>query len=117
MLDVDDDFPRSVALLRRADVMLVNPVRDGLNLVAKEGALVNERGAVLVLSTEAGAWDELGDLALGVHPFDVSATANALDVALRMPTAERSSRAEQLRTRAESRTPADWLREQLAAAG
>jgi trehalose 6-phosphate synthase len=117
VLDVDDDFPRSVALLRRADVLLVNPVRDGLNLVASEGAIVSERDAVLVLSTEAGAWDELGDLALGVHPFDVSATADALDAALRMPAAERADRAGRLRERAESRTPADWLREQLAAAG
>jgi trehalose 6-phosphate synthase len=117
LLDVDDDFPRSVALLRRADVLFINPVRDGLNLVATEGALVSDRDAVLVLSTEAGAWDELGDLALGVHPFDVSATADALDAALRMPAAERADRARRLRERAESRTPADWLREQLAAAG
>jgi trehalose 6-phosphate synthase len=116
LLDVDDDHPRSVALLRRADVLLVNPVRDGLNLVAKEGALINERDAVLVLSTQAGAWDELRDLVIGIHPFDVAATADALDTALRLPRDERAKRAAELRHRAESRTPRDWLAEQLAAA-
>ena len=76
--DVDSDParsrgqpPRSVAALRRADVLLVNPVRDGLNLVAKEGPLVNERDGVLVLSHQAGAWDELRGHAVGVNPFDV----------------------------------------------
>ena len=56
----DDDYPRSVAALRRYDVLMVNPVRDGLNLVAKEGPMVNERDGQLVLSIEAGAWAELG---------------------------------------------------------
>jgi trehalose 6-phosphate synthase len=117
LLDMDDDFPRSVALLRRSDVLLVNPVRDGLNLVAKEGALVNDRDGVLVLSTEAGAWEELFEVALGVHPFDISATAAALDTALRMPAAERAGRAARLREVAAARTSRDWLTEQLAAAG
>src|SRR5205807_1302949 len=61
MLDMSDDHPRSVAAMRVYDVLLVNPIRDGLNLVAKEGPLVNERDGVLVLSREAGAWDALGD--------------------------------------------------------
>ena len=78
MLDVEDDFPRSVALLRRADVLLVNPIRDGLNLVASEGALVNERAAVLALSPEAGAWERLGAAALRTPPFDVAGTAGVL---------------------------------------
>ncbi len=75
LLDREDNYPRSVAALRRADVLLVNPVRDGLNLVAKEGPLVNERDGVLVLSHQAGAWDELADHAVGINPFDVSGTA------------------------------------------
>ncbi len=77
-LDVDDDHPRSVALLRRADVLLVNPLRDGLNLVASEGALVSDRDAVLCLSPEAGAWERLGEAALAVPPFDVAGTAEVL---------------------------------------
>ncbi|HZM29616.1 MAG TPA: trehalose-6-phosphate synthase, partial [Acidimicrobiales bacterium] len=114
--DTRDDYPRSVAVLRRADVLLVNPIRDGLNLVAKEGAIVNERDAVLCLSREAGVWDEVGEAAVQVPPFDVAATADALDVALCMPADERKARAERLRTLAVARKPVDWLADQLAAA-
>jgi len=114
--DTRDDYPRSVAVLRRADVLLVNPIRDGLNLVAKEGASVNERDAVLCLSREAGVWDEVGEAAVQVPPFDVAATADALDVALCMPADERKARAERLRTLAVARKPVDWLADQLAAA-
>lgn len=115
--DTRDDYPRSVALLRRADVMLLNPLRDGLNLVAKEGALVSERDAVLCLSPEAGVWAELGEVALPVRPFDIAATADTLDTALRMPPEQRRRHAEALRQLAERRRPADWLADQFAAAG
>lgn len=117
VLDGNDDFPASVAVLRRYDVLLVNPVRDGLNLVAKEGAAVNERDGVLVLSRESGVHDELGPWALECNPFDVSATAEALHAALSMPPPERAERAAGLKRAAEARTPHDWLGEQLAAAG
>jgi len=116
ILDTDDDYPRSVALLRRSDVLLINPIRDGLNLVAKEAALVNERDGVLCLSPEAGAWAELGDVALRVPPFDVAGTADVLDRALRMSPAARAHHAKRLRELVEARRPADWLAEQLAAA-
>jgi trehalose 6-phosphate synthase len=116
-LDVEDDHPRSVALLRRADVVLVNPIRDGLNLVASEGALVNERDAVLALSPEAGAWERLHPGALAVAPFDVAGTSDVLHRALTMPSGERQALAATLRSLAEARSPADWLAEQLAAAG
>jgi trehalose 6-phosphate synthase len=116
LYDPSDDFPRSVAGLRRYDVLLVNPIRDGLNLVAKEGALLNERDGVLALSPEAGVWGELGEQALRVHPFDVSGTADVLDRALRMPASERAAHAAALREVSVARTPADWLREQLEAA-
>jgi len=115
--DTRDDYPRSVAVLRRADVLLVNPIRDGLNLVAKEGAIVNERGAVICLSREAGVWDEIGEAALPVPPFDVAGTADALDQALRMPADERTARAARLRELSVARRPRDWLADQLAAAG
>ena len=106
----------SVAALRRADVLLVNPIRDGLNLVAKEGPLVNECDGVLVLSHQAGAWDELGGHALGVNPFDVSGTASALASALDLPAAARAARARSLRKVVESRSPLDWFDDQRAAA-
>ena len=117
VMKTEDDFPRSVAALQVADVVLVNPIRDGLNLVAMEAALVSQRSSTLVLSTEAGAWERLGDAgALGINPFDIAATADALDRALRMESSERDERHRRLREVVASVTPKDWLREQLAAA-
>jgi trehalose 6-phosphate synthase len=117
VLHVEDDFPRSVAVLRRADLLLVNPIRDGLNLVATEGALVNDRDAVLALSPEAGAWERLHPAALRVPPFDVAGTAEVLHQGLELPADERKRRADQLRALAEERTPRHWLADQLDAAG
>ncbi|HYD08718.1 MAG TPA: trehalose-6-phosphate synthase, partial [Acidimicrobiales bacterium] len=116
LYDAKDDFARSVAALRRYDALLVNPVRDGLNLVAKEGPIVNERDGVLVLSRESGVWAELGPLAVGVNPFDVAATADALHGALSMPAEARRTHAAALRDKALARSTDDWFHEQLAAA-
>lgn len=115
--DAGDTPERSAAALTRYDVLLVNPLRDGLNLVAMEGPVLNETDGVLALSREAGAWDVLGDAALGIDPFDVSGTAAALASALDMEPAERAGRAARLREAALRRTPADWLDSLLAAAG
>jgi trehalose 6-phosphate synthase len=116
LLDTHDDFPRSVAALQRYDVLLINPVRDGLNLVAKEGPLVNRRDGVLALSREAGAWDELGSAALEVNPFDVAGTADVLAAALALSPDERAVHAQAVRKLAGQRSPRDWLDDQLAAA-
>ncbi len=116
ILHVEDDRPRSLAALTISDVLLVNPVRDGLNLVAKEGALLNGGDGVLVLSREAGAWEELSEAALGVNPFDVAGTADAIHRALTMELGERRTRAARLRELVLARTASDWLDEQLAAA-
>ena len=113
ILEVEDDYPRSLAALTRYDVLLVNPVRDGLNLVAKEGPLVNTRHGVLALSREAGAFDELAPAVLEVNPFDVSGTAAVLSEALDMDATRREASAGQLRRIIESRHPADWLQAQL----
>lgn len=115
--DTDDDLPRSVAGLRRYDVLLINPIRDGLNLVAFEGPLVNEVDGVVALSTEAGASDQLSGVALDVHPFDISDTARAIAAGLDMDRAARSSRARDARAVARSRTIDDWFADQLAALG
>jgi trehalose 6-phosphate synthase len=120
VLSVEDDRARSLAALSLSDVLLVNPVRDGLNLVAKEGPLLNGADGVLVLSHEAGAWEELslpgtGAGALGVNPFDVVGTAEALHEALSMPGSERARRAGALRHVVRGRTAADWWADQLAA--
>ena len=111
IIDTGDDFPGAVAALQRADVVLVNPVRDGLNLVAMEGPLLSDRDAVLCLSREAGAHDILGPASVSVEPFDVTQTAAALDQALSMEPDERHRRAEQLRAAAQSFPPATWLDE------
>ena len=116
-LVTDDDFPRSVAALCRADVVLVNPVRDGLNIVAKEQAIVNRRHAVLCLSPQAGSWEELGGAgAVAAPPFDLAGTADALRTALAMGADERAARAARVRAAATAGTPADWLGLQLRAA-
>lgn len=115
LLDDRDDFPSSVALLRRADILLVNPVRDGLNLVATEGALVNERNCVLLLSPEAGIFDALADVAIEVPPLDIGATADAVEQALGLGPDERAERFAALQDRARGRVPSDWLADQLTA--
>ncbi len=120
VLSVEDDRARSLAALAMSDALLVNPVRDGLNLVAKEGPLLNTVGGVLVLSRQAGAWEELslgGEGALGVNPFDVSGTAEALHAALSMAPVPRTERAAALRAAVRARSAADWWQDQLAVAG
>ena len=93
-LRVGDNFPQSVAAYKQFDVLLVNAVYDGMNLVAKEGPLVNERDGVLVLSENAGAHEELGAWCLTVNPFDVWGQAEALHEALSMAEPERHRRRE-----------------------
>ncbi len=115
VLQVNDDYPRSLAAYRLADVLLVNPVRDGMNLVAKEGPLLSERGCAVVLSREAGAAAELAGGALLVNPYDVSATAQALHEALSMTSAERNRRAGLLAEASGACPPQQWLAAQLSA--
>jgi trehalose 6-phosphate synthase len=116
LLDTSDNFARSVAALKCYDLLLVNPVRDGLNLVAKEGPLLNECDGVLALSRDAGAWEELHDVALEVNPFDVAGTSDVLAAALAMSASQRAEHARGLREVASARTPRDWLEDQLTAA-
>jgi len=113
ILEVKDDYPRSLAASRLADVLLVNPIRDGMNLVAEEGPILSERGCALVLSREAGAAALIGDDALLVNPYDVTATADALHTALSMPTSERRRRSAAIAAAAQARAPQRWLAEQL----
>ncbi|MEN3585496.1 trehalose-6-phosphate synthase [Streptomyces sp. ZYX-F-203] len=115
VLHVEDDFARSLAAYRLADVALVNPVRDGMNLVAKEVPVVSDDGCALVLSREAGAYEELGRDALAVNPYDVVDTARALHEALGMPAAERAERTGRLAAAATALPPDRWFLEQLRA--
>jgi trehalose 6-phosphate synthase len=115
ILQVDDDYARSLAAYRLADVLLVNPIRDGMNLVAKEGPILSERGCALVLSREAGAAAELAQDALMINPFDVSGTAQALHEALLMPDPVRKSHSRSLARAAAALPPTQWFADQLAA--
>ena len=115
ILEVKDDYPRSLAACAVADVLLVNPVRDGMNLVAQEGPVLSERGCALVLSREAGAAATLAADALIINPYDISETAEALHQALAMPDTERLRRSAALAATAAADPPARWLGSQLAA--
>ncbi|WP_093800296.1 trehalose-6-phosphate synthase [Streptomyces sp. Wb2n-11] len=115
LLELDDDFARSLAAYRMADVALVNPVRDGMNLVAKEVPVVSDEGCALVLSREAGAYEELGEDAIAVNPYDVMATADALHEALVMDPQERAERTKRLAAAATALPPTAWFLDQLAA--
>ncbi len=117
ILEVKDDYPRSLAACSLADVLLVNPIRDGMNLVAQEGPVLSERGCALVLSREAGAAATLAADALLVNPFDITETAEALHQALAMPAAERQRRSAALAATAAADPPARWLGDQLASLG
>jgi trehalose 6-phosphate synthase len=115
LLQVDDDFPRSLAAYRLADVLIVNPLRDGMNLVAKEVPVVSERGCALVLSREAGAYYDLGDDAIVINPYDISATAEALHQALTMDADERFERSKRLAEASTALPPQRWFADQLEA--
>jgi trehalose 6-phosphate synthase len=102
-----------VAALQSYDVLLVNAIADGMNLVAKEGPIVNQRDGVLILSERAGARQQLESAATVISPCDVYATAEALHQALVMPPGERRERADQLRLFVEREDITDWLCRQL----
>jgi len=110
---VGDNYPRAVAALKMYDVLLVNSIADGMNLVAKEGPVVNENNGTLVLSERTGVHQQLGFGALVISPVDVYATATALHQALTMPEEERRRRAIGLRESIEREDISHWLQRQL----
>jgi len=112
-LFMEDNFTRSVAAYKNFDALLVNAVRDGMNLVAKESAVINEKNGVLVLSETAGAHEELGEHALTVNPYDVDEQADAIYQALTMPDEERERRARALRETVMGNTIDDWVEAQI----
>lgn len=114
LLETQDNPARGLAAMMLADVLVVNSVRDGMNLVAKEGPVLSERALALVLSTEAGAVDDLADGALLVDPADVTAQADAIAAALAMDGVQRAERLERLRRGAGALPPERWLAQSLA---
>jgi trehalose 6-phosphate synthase len=109
----ENNYAQALAALSVADVVLVNPLIDGMNLVAKEAAVVNDRDGVLVLTETAGAYDQMADGVLPVAAADIVGTADALATALAMPLAERRARLKRLRAGVEREDISWWLRRQL----
>jgi trehalose 6-phosphate synthase len=109
VLELKDNYPRALAAMTAADVLIVNPVWDGMNLVAKEGPTVSRRDQVLILSRNAGAADDLGEGALLVNPFDTAELAEAIATAVAMPPEERAKRAALLREGAVALPPQEWF--------
>jgi trehalose 6-phosphate synthase len=113
-LKLRENIDEAVSSYKHYDLLIVNAMFDGMNLVAKEGPLVNERGGVSLLSENTGAHEELAEFALSVNPFDVQEQADAIYRALTMSQEERAWRADGLKRIVTSRNPGDWVDDQLA---
>lgn len=112
-LIMGEKYARVLAAMKWYDLLIVNSLMDGMALVAKEGALVNERSGVLLLSEGAGAVEQLGDWALVVSPADIEGHAEAIFQALTMPMSERHRRASAMKRQIESNDVLMWFRDQL----
>jgi trehalose 6-phosphate synthase len=112
-LKLRDDLEEAVAAYKHYDVLIVNAMFDGMNLVAKEGPMVNERAGVSILSENTGAHEELHEYALSVNPFDIQELADSIHAALTMAPGERRRRHEGLKSIVTARDPGDWIDEQL----
>jgi trehalose 6-phosphate synthase len=112
-VQIQDNFVQAVAAYKQFDVLLVNAIFDGMNLVAKEAPLVNGRDGVLVLSENTGAHDELGEWALTVNPFDVAGQAEAIHEALTMAAGERRRRREAIVAQVRDHDIGRWIEAQL----
>jgi trehalose 6-phosphate synthase len=114
---ISDNFPEAVAAYKQYDVLLVNAIFDGMNLIAKEAPLINERDGVLILSENTGAYDELKDHALCVNPFDIQELADAIHAALTMDAGERRRRIDGIRGHVREYDISRWISAQLADLG
>ncbi|MHB8510409.1 MAG: trehalose-6-phosphate synthase, partial [Candidatus Dormibacteria bacterium] len=112
-LELRENLPRAIAGYKEFDVLLVNPIYDGMNLVAKEGMMVNEKDGVLVLSENAGCHEELGQWAFSINPFDIDATAEALYRALTMDVRQRRARMSKIQESIRQNDIARWISNQL----
>src|SRR5437763_4194933 len=112
-LKLRDDLEEAMAAYKHYDVLMINAMFDGMNLVAKEGPVVNQRNGVSILSENTGAHEELGEFALSVNPFDVQELADSIHAALTMSEAERARRADGLRRIVTSRNPGGGIDDRL----
>ncbi len=112
-LRIYENFPEAVARYKHFDLLMVNSIFDGMNLVAKEAPAVNTRDGVVMLSENTGSHEELGDCTLSVNPFDIQEQADCIHRALTMDLEERRLRAQRLREIVRARDPGVWISEQL----
>ena len=112
-LELGESMRRAVAAYKTFDVLLVNSIFDGMNLVAKEGMVVNRRNGVLVLSENTGAHAELGSAGISINPFEIDMTAHALHEALKLPAKERRRRADAARRIVRENDLNRWIDQQL----
>jgi len=112
-LRIEDNFPQTLAAYRHYDALMVNAIFDGMNLVAKEGPVVNTSDGVLILSENTGAYEELGMFAVGVNPFDIEQQAEAVFEALTMPADEKRDRAEAMRRVVDTNSIEKWVAAQF----
>jgi trehalose 6-phosphate synthase len=113
-LRIYENFPEAVARYKHFDLLMVNSIFDGMNLVAKEAPAINTRNGVVMLSENTGSHEELGDCTLTVNPFDIQEQADTIHRALTMNPEERELRATRLREIVRERDPGVWISEQLA---
>jgi trehalose 6-phosphate synthase len=112
-MEIEENMDKAIAGYKSYDVMLVNPIYDGMNLVAKEGVVCNERDGVLILSENAGSHEELGEQAITVNPFDIDETADALYLAIAMDKRQKQARARHLRETVKNNDITRWIALQL----
>jgi len=112
-LRLADNYFQTLAAYKKFDVLLVNSIADGMNLVVKEGSLLNDNDGVVVLSARTGAHNELSRFCLTINPFDINETADSLSKALLMPKKERSQRSIFLKDIVKKNNSAKWLFYQL----
>ena len=113
-LRIYENFYEAVARYKHYDLLVVNSIFDGMNLVAKEAPAVNERDGVVMLSENTGSHEEIGEVTLSVNPFDIQEQADVIHRALTMDAEERKLRADRLREIVDGRDPGDWIDDQVA---
>ncbi len=107
------DYDLVIALLKKYDVLMVNPILDGMNIVAKEGSIVNDNNGALILSTGAGCYEELKGGAICINPYDLRQTAEAIDLALSMDEETKSCKIQIAREAVYKNDLNKWVTDQL----
>jgi trehalose 6-phosphate synthase len=107
------DYDMVLALLKKYDVLMVNPILDGMNIVAKEGSIVNDNNGALILSTGAGCYEELKDGAICINPYDLRQTAESIDMALLMDEETKTRKIQIAREAVYKNDLNKWVSDQL----